>query len=78
MIWKPIRTVPDKYIGGAILVWVPKNRCTFAVCPYGAHGTKLMWWGCSDEKFPHKATLWTPMPKPAKKQIMRKQRRSVR
>lgn len=57
--WKPIRTVPDSLIGMAILVWVPKNRCVFAVVPYDTRGRKLQWWGA---KFKHRASHWRRMP----------------
>lgn len=66
--WRPLRTVPDEFIGKAILVWVPKNRCTFAVVPYNSRGRDLQWWGAlHQEQFPYKATYWTPLPKPPSK-----------
>ena len=69
MTWQPLSTVPDDLIGHSILVWVPKNRCVFAVVPYASHGRDLLWWGSDPDNrtFPHRATHWMPMPKPPTK-----------
>jgi len=61
--WQPIETLTgDQWFGRGVLVWVPENRCTFAVV---RHPEGFRYWGAGyGATFEHFPTHWMPLPLP--------------